>query len=203
MKLYRWSFALLFVLFFAGCETLSKPVYLTINSEPSGARTYEGANLLGNAPLTVLYGYVTSSNIAGFRTYTVVKEGYKSQTKSFGYPGTEIILGKRYFSLLFVLEPIDTKPQQQQQQQQQTTIVIPTTGAPVKTMGILTILTTPEKAEVYIDGTFIATTPVSNLQLEAGPHKIEIRKTGFKMWTRTTQVLPNSPVKIEIELEKI
>ena len=54
-----------------------------------------------------------------------------------------------------------------------------------------------------MDGTFVATTPVSNLQIEAGPHKIEILKGGYKTWSRTMQVLANSPVKIEIELEKL
>ena len=108
--------------------------------------------------------------------------------------------------MLFVLEPLDAKPQQQQQQQQQqVTIVMPggVTGGAAKAFGSLTILTAPAQAEVYVDGTFVSTTPVSNLQIEAGPHKIEIQKNGYKIWARTMQVLANSPAKIEVELEKI
>jgi hypothetical protein len=138
------------------------------------------------------------------KSFTAIKDGYRAQTKIFRFSLDEIHRGETNFSILFLLEPLEAKPQQQQQQQQQqTTAVIPGASAITKTFGTLTILTTPAQAEVYIDGTFVATTPAPNLQLEAGPHKIEIQKSGYKTWARTMQVLANSPVKIEIELEKI
>jgi len=154
------------------------------------------------------------------RTFAVEKDGFKPQTRSFLFSSlphqnsTEATVIKwegepEFFtqpnaSLFFALEPQDAKPQQQQQQQQQqTTIIMPGTGGAAKTFGSLTILSAPTQAEIYIDGSFVATAPVSSLQIEVGPHKIEIQKNGYKTWTRTMQVLANSPVKIEVELEKI
>jgi hypothetical protein len=136
------------------------------------------------------------------RSFTAVKDGYQAQTKIFQFSAEDIANGATDFSLLFVLEPQEGKQQQQQQQQQQTTVVVPMTGVPAKTFGTLTLITTPAQAEVYVDGAFVATTPASNLQLEVGPHQIAIQKSGYKTWTRTMQVLANTPVKIEIELEK-
>ena len=177
------------------------PVYLTISTEPSGARVYEEGNLLGNSPLTLEVGYPADKS----RSYTAVKEGYRSQTKIFQAPWGAGTSGTMNLSMLLLLEPLDAKPQQQQQQQQQTTVVMPggvAGGGAARAFGTLVIITTPAQAEIYIDGTFVATTPASNLQIEAGPHKIEIQKNGYKTWSRTMQVLANSPVKIEIEMEK-
>lgn len=191
------------VALFFGCVTIPKvsqrPVYLTISSEPSGARIYEEGNLLGNSPLTLQAG----ARQYGPRSYTATKEGYRPQTRIFQFSEDNIANGETNFSMLFILEPQGADSQQQQQQQQQTTIVMPGTGGATKTFGTLTIITTPAQAEVYVDGTFVATTPVSNLQIEVGPHKIEIQKNRYKPWARTMQLLPNSPVKIEVELEKI
>jgi hypothetical protein len=235
--------------FFTSCITFNQrnvDVFLTISSEPSGARIYEEGNLLGNTPLTLTYTFQSSANgtfspKTGFRkspnrsfdfpgaghrfespslsaselemspqtggnqyktrSFTAIKDGYRAQTRIFQFSADDLDAGKTNFSLLFILEPLEAKPQQQQQQQQQqTTVVFPTTGAPAKAFGTLTIITTPSQAEVYVDGGFVATTPVSNLQLEAGFHKIDIQKSGYKTWTRNVQVLANSPVKIEIEL---
>ncbi|MDD8026222.1 MAG: PEGA domain-containing protein [Acidobacteriota bacterium] len=160
------------------------------------------------------------------RSFTAMKDGFEPQTKPFtfftnkkyrlgdeGIPyqrghlvwnGRPEFFEPMDFSLHLLLEPQGAKPQQQQQQQQQqTVVVIPGAGGAAKAYGSLTILSTPSPAEVYVDGTFVATTPVSSLQIEVGPHKVEIQKGGYKTWTRTMQVLPNSPVKIEVELDKI
>ena len=157
------------------------------------------------------------------RTFTATKAGYETETKSvqFTSPHLEEFKNEEYkrcfygtkpdfflpleFTLLFALDPQESKLQaQQQQQQQQVTIVMPGAAAAgaAKAFGALTILSTPAQAEVYVDGTFVATTPVSSLPIEAGPHKIEIQKPGYKTWSRAMQVLANTPVKIEIELEK-
>jgi len=172
--------------------------------------------------------YILSDQIPAIRTllrprsFTAMKNGFEPQTKSFQFSsphqaefeskGNKLnwygaqpdFFTQPEFSLYFLLEPLEAKPQQQQQQQQQqTVIVMPGAGGAAKTFGTLTIITTPAQAEVFVDGTFVATTPVSSLQLEAGLHKIEIRKSGYKTWARTMQLLPNSPVKIEVELEKV
>ena len=46
-------------------------------------------------------------------------------------------------------------------------------------------------------------TPASNIKVEAGTHKFEIQKSGYKTWDRTWEVLADSPVKIEVALEKL
>jgi len=204
MRVFKLASAFVLVALFFGCAPIpvvrQSPVFLTISSEPSGARIYEEGNLLGNSPLTLELGAPQDAA----RSYTAVKEGYRSQTKIFQAPLGAGTAGSMNFSMLFLLEALEAKPQQQQQQQQQTTVVIPgaAAGGVAKAFGSLTILTTPAQGEVYVDGTFVSTTPVSNLQIEVGPHKIEILKNGYKTWSRTMQVLANSPVKIEIELEK-
>ncbi|MDD8026223.1 MAG: PEGA domain-containing protein [Acidobacteriota bacterium] len=199
MRAVKWASILSLVALGFGClaapEVNLIPSSLTINSEPSGARIYEEGKFIGNSPLTIQF----TVQSYGSTSITATKEGYQSQTKLFQYNTAS---GPNY-SLLFILEP-RVAPQQQQQQQQQSVVVMPGgVGAAAKTFGALTILSTPSPAEVYVDGTFVATTPVSSLQIEAGPHKIEIQKSGYKTWSRTMQVLANSPVKIEVELEKL
>jgi hypothetical protein len=200
MRVFKWASVYFLVALFSGCAMIpmvdQDTVYLTISSEPSGARIYEGGELLGNSPLTL----PARPQQYGTRSYTATKEGYRSQTKIYQFPQDNRI---SKISMLFILEPQGADSRQQQQQQQQTTIVMSGTGGVTKIFGTLTIITTPAQAEVYVDGTFVATTPVSNLQIEVGPHKIEIQKSGYKTWARTWQVLPNSPVKIEVELEKV
>jgi hypothetical protein len=151
------------------------------------------------------------------RSFLATKDGFEFQTKSFYFPSTikfqkaqqwyafestQEFFTQSEYSLLFLLTPQEAKSQQQQQQQQQTVVVMPSAAA-AKTYGTLTIISTPPQAEVLLDGTSIAMTPVANLKVETGPHKIEIQKSGFKTWVRIWQVLADSPVKIEVELEKI
>jgi hypothetical protein len=239
MKAFRWVAIFSLVGLFLGCVSMplsNQNIYLTINSEPSGARIYAEGELLGNAPLTItinmkpstlnervfgkspdnspllipagprisesgIQGPGIATQQSGSKSFTAVKEGYQSQTKIFHF--SQVNWGVTNYSMLFVLEPQDARPQQQQQQQQQTTIVMPGAAGAAKAFGTLTIITTPAQAEIYIDGTFISTAPVSNIQVEAGAHKIEIQKSGYKTWSRTMQILANSPAKIEIELERI
>lgn len=241
MKAFRWAAFFSLVGLFLGCASMplsNQNIYLTINSEPSGARIYAEGELLGNAPLTITLNIgpstlderiykegkspdnspllipagprILESGIQrpeigpqqnGSKSFTAVKEGYQSQTKIFHF--SQVNWGVTNYSMLFVLEPLEARPQQQQQQQQQTTIVMPGAAGAAKAFGTLTVITTPAQAEIYIDGTFISTAPVSNIQVEAGTHKIEIQKSGYKTWSRTMQILANSPAKIEIELERI
>jgi hypothetical protein len=154
------------------------------------------------------------------RSFTAMKDGFEPQTRAFQYtlrsqkvlnPGLVKGMGTSSDifdpgdpSILFIMEPEKAKSQQQQQQQQQqTVVVVPGAGGVTKAYGTLTIISMPAQAEIYIDGTFAAMTPAANLQVEAGAHKIEIKKNGYKTWDRTWGVLANSPVKIEVELEKI
>jgi len=65
----------------------------------------------------------------------------------------------------------------------------------------LVIKSTPDGAEITIDGKFMGNTP-STLRLAPGDHKISIEKSGFKLWQRTMTVSPNGNITVEAALEK-
>ena len=65
----------------------------------------------------------------------------------------------------------------------------------------VTIKSTPDGAEITIDGKFVGTTP-STLQLAPGEHTIVIEKSGFKAWQRTMNVSSGGSVTVEASLDK-
>lgn len=64
----------------------------------------------------------------------------------------------------------------------------------------LTISSTPDGADIEIDGAFMGSAP-SSLQLQPGDHKIVVKKNGYKPWDRTLRVA-GGKVNIKAELEK-
>jgi hypothetical protein len=64
------------------------------------------------------------------------------------------------------------------------------------------IKSSPDGADITIDGKFVGTTP-SNLQLKAGEHTVVIEKSGFKSWQRTMTVTAGGTANLEVTLEKI
>jgi PEGA domain len=64
----------------------------------------------------------------------------------------------------------------------------------------LTISSTPDGADIEIDGAFMGSAP-SSLQLQPGDHKIVVKKNGYKPWERTLKVA-GGKVSIKAELEK-
>jgi len=69
-------------------------------------------------------------------------------------------------------------------------------------MGILTIDSSPEDAEIYLDSKLVATTPVRKLRLTAGDHSITIKKAGFLDWVRSFQVLDDADVTLKATLHR-
>lgn len=63
------------------------------------------------------------------------------------------------------------------------------------------VKSTPEGAEISIDGKFVGSTP-STLRLAAGEHNIVIGKSGFKSWQRTMTVNTSGSVTVDATLEK-
>lgn len=63
------------------------------------------------------------------------------------------------------------------------------------------IKSTPEGAEISIDGKFVGSTP-STLTLSPGEHNIVIAKAGFKSWQRTMTVNTSGSVTVDASLEK-
>jgi hypothetical protein len=65
------------------------------------------------------------------------------------------------------------------------------------------ILSQPEGAEVYLDGTFVGTTPLPEYAIVAGDHFIELRKPGFAIWTRTVRIVTGVPTRVVANLEQM
>jgi hypothetical protein len=60
---------------------------------------------------------------------------------------------------------------------------------------------TPDGADIIIDGTFVGNTP-STLRVVPGHHSIEIRMAGYRSWTRTMVVDPESHPSVRATLMK-
>ncbi len=67
--------------------------------------------------------------------------------------------------------------------------------------GSVSISSTPDAADITVDGVFRGNTP-SSLQLGAGTHTIKVSLSGFKDWDRTIEVTAGSEIKLNAHLEK-
>lgn len=77
----------------------------------------------------------------------------------------------------------------------------PTAKAETGAASSVTVTSTPDAADISVDGKFVGTTP-STIQLAPGEHKILVSRTGFKTWERTMTVNPKGSVNLNAELEK-
>jgi PEGA domain len=71
------------------------------------------------------------------------------------------------------------------------------TAAPAK----VAIRSTPDGAEIYLDGQMIGSTP-SSLELPAGTHDLSVRLSGYQDWNRSMRVLSGSEINLDAKLEK-
>ena len=67
--------------------------------------------------------------------------------------------------------------------------------------GGVTVNSTPDGADVSVDGNFVGNTP-SILKLAPGKHTISVVSSGFKSWSRELTVVSGSDVKLNATLEK-
>jgi len=63
------------------------------------------------------------------------------------------------------------------------------------------IHSTPDGAEIYLDGQLVGSTP-SSLELPAGTHELSVRLSGYQDWTRNMKVLSGSEINLNAVLEK-
>jgi PEGA domain len=63
----------------------------------------------------------------------------------------------------------------------------------------LELSSTPDGADIEIDGTFVGSTP-SSVGVGAGEHDIVVKKTGFKPWEKKVAV-STGHVKVDAQLE--
>ncbi len=220
-KNWIWMSFLCVALFLSGCvrTPTTVTVSLTVNSEPSEARIYVGGAYWGKAPVKLSYERPVDSDffegtfVRLFQTdkITVLLDGYEPQTKQFTFP-YDSSPKDRQFAMLFVLEPIEPpyRPQQQQQQQMMgSTIVIGgklVTGEEaleVLNFGTVKFDSTPQQAEVLIEGNSIGFTPTSHLRFQVGTYNVRIIKIGYKPWERKIMVIQDSSITINPQLEPV
>jgi hypothetical protein len=67
--------------------------------------------------------------------------------------------------------------------------------------GTLEVHSTPEGAEVYVDGAFIGNAPAT-LKLSPGQHTIRVTQSGFKDWSRDISVQAGSEAHLSASLDK-
>jgi PEGA domain len=67
--------------------------------------------------------------------------------------------------------------------------------------GTLVVHSTPDGAEVYVDGAFIGNAPAT-LKLAPGQHTIRVTQSGFKDWSRDISVQAGSEAHLSASLDK-
>lgn len=65
----------------------------------------------------------------------------------------------------------------------------------------VTLRSDPEGADVYLDGSFVSSTPAT-LELPAGTYKVSVRLPGYQEWQRDLRVLAGSEITLNARLEK-
>jgi hypothetical protein len=68
-------------------------------------------------------------------------------------------------------------------------------------LATVAIKSSPDGAEITINGKFVGTTP-SSLKLKEGEHTIVIDKSGFKAWQRTMTVTAGGTSNLDVTLDK-
>jgi hypothetical protein len=67
--------------------------------------------------------------------------------------------------------------------------------------GALIVVSIPNSAEIFVDGSFVGNTP-STLRLSPGPHVIRIVVPSYRVWTKEVTVLEDSEATLNATLEK-
>jgi hypothetical protein len=76
----------------------------------------------------------------------------------------------------------------------------PAGPSPAAEPSTVVIKSTPDGADITIDGRFIGNTP-STVKMAPGDHTILIEKSGFKTWQRTMTVSPSGNVTVDATLQ--
>jgi len=69
--------------------------------------------------------------------------------------------------------------------------------------GVMTLLTSPSAARVYLDGKFVGKTPLTGLEIKAGAHKVRIAHIGFYDTFRTITMVAGMQRKLIVQLNAL
>lgn len=64
------------------------------------------------------------------------------------------------------------------------------------------VTSTPDHADITVDGKFLGTTP-STVRMASGDHSVTIEKEGFKAWQRVMTLIPGGSITLDVTLDKI
>lgn len=145
----------------------------------------------------------------GYRSYHMYHQLEYREGSTFSNPELRSDKGGVHKTYTALLDPIfspapspPTPPVQQQQQQQQQTVVIPDTGSKKgHEKGTVMVSSTPDNADVSVDGMFVGNSPC-NLPLTEGIHIIEVKLSGYKLFKRELRILSGGEVTIRATLER-
>lgn len=73
-------------------------------------------------------------------------------------------------------------------------------GAMVKEAATVSIKSTPDGADIILDGKFVGSTP-STLSLESGDHQVQVKASGFKVWEKSLSIASEGQITLNAHLE--
>jgi hypothetical protein len=77
---------------------------------------------------------------------------------------------------------------------------LPTSPTATAESTTLAVSSTPDGADITVDGKYKGSTP-SSLRVEAGDHVVSVEKPGFKKWQRTVSIDAGSNIRLDMTLE--
>jgi iron(II)-dependent oxidoreductase len=72
-----------------------------------------------------------------------------------------------------------------------------------KETGSLMVISTPPRAEIYVDGKLVGTTPITVEKVEIGEREVRIKRGGFREFVRRVVVIANLTTAVEAALEAV
>jgi len=73
--------------------------------------------------------------------------------------------------------------------------------SPGHPVGVVTIESSPDSAEIFLDGSLIGSTRAERLKLPPGNHSVVLKKKGYKSWERSLTVLQGNDLTLKATLD--
>ncbi|WP_169302025.1 PEGA domain-containing protein [Thermococcus gammatolerans] len=193
------------------------PSHLIINSVPSGSEVYVNGTYRGKTPLhlTIKPGtynlrvskedhgeYTTTFMLQPNETKTLnitLTPNYAHLTIKSDPPGASIYINETYkgktpLTVDLMMGTYSIKLSKEGYQDY--TLKVTLSPGESKTLspsltpayGFLSVTSEPAGADVYIDGNYVGTTPLTNYKLSPGEHEVKIKKDGYKEYTKTVTI---------------
>lgn len=84
-----------------------------------------------------------------------------------------------------------------------TTVVPPYLSPEEETTGSLEISSTPSGSEIYLDGVFSGTTPMTFTDLSAGSHTVELRYRDYIPWVKSIEIRKGTRSYVDTTLNSV